>query len=554
MGIGIKKVFLGLLLASIGTGLSAPMLRIFPDSPYSFGPTTIDTSKTVEFSLTNIGTGILRVCNVSVSMGSPNFEIVSDRCSGSSLAYGASCNISVRYTPNLKVNNVGAISVAYDDDEDNVACNTVKSASISLSGSGTAIRVVKVSPAPSMGGFSFSFPATDFGNTSTMTFRICNAAGDPLVLNNPALELLNTPDSTTFGIVSSNCQGAVLNYAANNSDCSQNYCEFNVVFQPQSGYPYSKTTFYGYVRINDLNGGPDGQPSGSTISLLGEVNPPTGVIFADIGQSADQLVQLNFTCPDDPTTNANATQSTFDLTYSLSGSSYFSLPNGVQACPTQCTENKPVYCNILVRFSPETPGTFTGRLIIGYPGGSLVRTIYGVAGSSTGNYLDVDPDVINFGTVFRFASYGASLIIKNTTGSALEFQPQAVGAGVSISGITCGCNTGYASNGQFCTPSGTPTTSRAYRIRPGEICSISVAFSPPIVGNITTINAAILLDTPAQVIAIPVIATMEAPSPPTNPSTGLPSFGSGGGCSSTGLSLLGLLAFLPAIWLRRFLR
>ncbi len=551
MKIGVKGFVLGLIIASLG--FSAPMLRIFPDSPYNFGPTTIDTSKTAEFSLTNIGTGTLRICNVSITLGSPNFEIVKNTCAGSSLSYGNSCVIGIKYTANLKVDNVGVATVVYDDDGNSVTCDTQKSVGISLNGSGTAIRVVKVSPTPQESGFGFSFPATDFGSTNTMTFRICNAAGDPLYLSNPAVEVLNTPDSPAFGIVSSNCNGATLKYTADNEDCSKNFCEFNVVFQPQSGYPYSKTTFYGYIRVNDINGGPNAQPSNAQISLVGAVNPPTGVIFADVGQTAEQVVQLNFTCPDDPTTNGT-NSTTFPLTYSISGSSYFSLPDALQACPNQCTENTPVYCSLLVRFAPQTPGTFVGRVVVAYPGGTLTRTIYGVAGSATGNYLEVQPDLLDFGTVYRFNSYGAAVVIKNATGSDLEFEPQPAGPGLGIGGVTCGCNQGYSSNGQFCVPGTGTTSQRAYRLRPGEICSVYITFSPPIFGNVTTIRGAILLDTPAQVLAIPVVAQMEAPLPPTSPPTSqLPSFGSGGGCS-TGVSLLGLILVPIAVMLRRKLK
>ena len=551
MKTGIKKILSGLLIASIGVGFSAPMLRVFPDSPFNFGPTTIDTSSTAEFSLTNIGTGTLRVCGSSISMGTPNFEIVKDECSGKSLGYGQSCVLGIKFTPNLKVDNVGAAVVIYDDDDNSTSCDTQKSFSISLSGSGTAIRVVKVNPSPTESGFGFTFPATDFQSTSTITLRICNAAGDTLYLGNPALEVLNTPDSPAFGVVSSNCSGAALAYTADNEDCSKNFCEFNVVFQPQSGYPYSKTTFYGSIRINDLNGGTNAQASNAQISLVGSVNPPAGVIFADIGQTADQVIQLNFTCPDDPATATNTT--TYSLTYSLSGSTYFSLPNGAQACPTQCTENGQVYCNLLVRFAPQTPGTFIGRVVIGYPGGSLTRAVYGVAGSATGNYLDTDPDVVDLGKVFRLNVYQKSVIVKNVTGSELEFQPQPVGSGLRINSVACSCNDGYQPNttNTACVPGNNAVSQRAYKLRPGEMCSIVISFTPPIVSSLS--DVAILFDTPAQIIAVPVVATMEAPSPPTSPSTGLPSFGSGGGCN-TGVSILGLLAIPLFALVRRLFR
>ncbi len=92
----MKRVFLSTLSLLVVFGFSfslQPVIRIFPSSPYDYGPTTIDTTKTTDFAITNIGdatAGPLRICGTSVPSGFENFKIVADNCTGKSLNYGES--------------------------------------------------------------------------------------------------------------------------------------------------------------------------------------------------------------------------------------------------------------------------------------------------------------------------------------------------------------------------------------------------------------------------------------------------------------------------------
>jgi hypothetical protein len=551
----VKNVLLFSFLLS-STVLSAPQIRIFPSSPYDFRAVTLDSTNQTEFAITNVGDTVLRVCSVGVSSGYPDFQIVSNSCNSTSLNYGQDCRFSVTFIPRFKQNYSGSISVVYDDDGDSSVCNTAKTLSHQLIGKGTAIRVVRIDTAPYQTGFGFDFPPTAYYEQRSMTLRICNASGDPLRFSNPGVLLLQeSPDYSSFGITASTCNHSILQYATDNDDCSKNYCQFTVSFSPQGGIGGpEKELFYGYVKVNDLNGGPGGAPSEAIVyvngrSQLGEY------IYAPVGGEAQTAVRVNFTCPDNPTTTPPNENSTFIIgTPSVVGT-YFELIS--YSCPEVCRENNPVDCTAVVGFAPQTPGVFPGSVIVPVVGAEPIRRSFiGVAGSLTGNYLHVNPQSIDFGNVRRLVSYGQTLVVRNTSGSDLEFSVSMASPGLTLSSANCTCNRGYIGDQRgLCVPSpqNPPTSTRAYRLRPGEVCSVVINFSPPLFSGAGNINGAVIFDTQAQVVTVPLSARIDVPPPPvSNPPPTLGS-GSGGGCSTGGNSLW--LALIPALALiRRLIR
>jgi hypothetical protein len=506
-----------------------PVIRVFPSSPYDYGPTTIDTTKTTDFAVTNIGdptAGLLRICGASVPSGFENFKIVADSCSGSSLAYGVSCTISVRFEPRQKLAYTGTLAIVYDDDGDSTVCNTQKTAIVNLTGKGTAIKISGSGCDPSR--FVCDFGDVDIGTNSYKTVRICNASGDPLLLLNPAFSLIENPvgDIPAYGIVTTNCNGASLSFfAGNTDDCVNNYCELQLAFSPQD-----LKTYFGTANINDANGGPMGKNSGVGIFLRGKGRYPTADIdfgTVPIGSFIDRFVNVSFTCPN----NGNATPGeTIDLPASLVSVSgtYFSL--GASSCPASCIEDQTVSCNVAVRFQPFTAGVFTGRVVVAVPNGTSVeRTLVGRGGPATQSFLSLSSSSIDFGTVPRFSSVGKVIVVRNITSSTLEFNVGVGGSGFFAGVVGCTCNDNYVSNGIACVPSTTtpPTSTRAYRLRPGEVCSIAVGFSPPLSAR-GTLGGVLVFDTQAQAITVPMTAQVAVSNPPTTPPS-IPSVGSGGG-------------------------
>jgi len=529
-----------------------PVIRIFPSSPADFGPTTIDTTKTTDFAITNIGdptAGPLRVCGVSVPSGFENFKIVADGCSGSSLNYGVSCTISVRFEPHQKLAYSGTLAVVYDDDGDTVACNTQKTATINLTGRGVAIKISGAGCDPSR--FICDFSDVNVGTNAYKTVKVCNASGDPLFLLNPAFNLIENPvgDIPSYGIVTTNCNGASLNFfAGNTDDCVNNYCELSLAFSPHDVKDY-----FGTVNINDANGGPGGSANVG-IFLRGSGSYPSADIdfgTVPLGSFIDRFVNITFTCPDNGNGVPGETITLPASLVSVSGT-YFSLT--ASSCPTSCIENQTVSCNVAVRFQPFTSGVFTGNVIIAVPNGtSIQRTLVGRGGPATQNFLSLSSSSIDFGVVPRFSSVGKVIVVRNITSSTLEFNVAVAGSGFFTNVVGCTCNDNYVSNGAQCIPNTTPplpTSIRAYKLRPGEVCSVAVGFSPPLSAR-GTLGGVLIFDTQAQAVSVPMTAQVAVSNPPTTPPS-LPSVGSGGGGCSMGYgnaSLILAWLFVPLAFL-----
>ncbi|MEM1804077.1 MAG: choice-of-anchor D domain-containing protein [Desulfurococcaceae archaeon] len=542
---------------------SAPQIRIFPSSPYDFRVVTIDSQSETEFAITNVGDAVLRICSVNIDSGFPDFQLVNNNCNSTSLNYAQDCRFKVRFSPRFKQNYSGTVSVVYDDDGDDLICNTQKTYTLQLTGSGTALRIVKVEPPPLERGFDFDFPATDYYQQRSMTIRICNASGDPLRFSSLAITLSpDSPDYSSFGIAASTCNSATLQYATDNEDCSKNFCQFTVSFSPQAGIGGpEKELYYGYIRVNDLNGGPGGGPSNATIYVKG-MSQLGSYIYAPVGSETQEAVRVTFTCPDDPNTTTQTT--IFQIGQPSVTGTYFSLVS--HSCPNTCIENTLVDCTAIVKFAPQTPGVFHGSVIIPVIGaGSVGRSFLGVAGSLTGNYIYVSPNYIDLGAVRRLNTYAQTLIIRNTSGSELEFNVFTAGSGLTLKSINCTCNTGYVGSPTgICVPNYTivpplapptePISNRAYRLRPGEVCSAVVEFTPPIVSSMNSFNGAVIIDTQAQAVIVPLSARMDVPPPPV--SQPAPSIGSGGGggCSTGGANILWLSLLPILVLVRRFIR
>ncbi|MEZ0360443.1 MAG: choice-of-anchor D domain-containing protein [Hydrogenobacter sp.] len=552
-------VFIAMFFTTLSFSFSPqPVIRVFPSSPYDYGPTTIDTTKTTDFAVTNIGdptAGLLRICTASIPSGFENFKIVADNCSGSSLAYGVSCTISVRFEPHQKLAYSGTLAIVYDDDGDAIPCNTQKTATINLTGKGTAIKISGAGCDPSR--FICDFSDVDIGTNAYKTLKVCNASGDPLMLLNPAFNLIENPvgDIPAYGIVTTNCNGASLNFfAGNTDDCVNNYCELTLAFSSQDTKDY-----FGTVNINDANGGPGNTPSGVGIFLRGHGKIPAADIdfgTVPLGSFIDKFVNVSFTCPNNGNATPGETITLPDSLVSVSGT-YFSI--GASSCPTSCIENQPVSCNVAVRFQPFTAGVFTGKVIVAPPGGTPIEeTLVGRGGPATQNFLSLSSSNIDFGTVPRFSSVGKVVVVRNITSSSLEFNVGVAGSGYFVSIVGCTCNDNYVSNGYVCVPSFTtpPSSTRAYKLRPGEVCSISVGFSPPLTAR-GTVGGVLIFDTQAQAVTVPMTAQVAVSNPPTT-APSLPSIGSGGGGCSMGVG--GSSAFMAwmlipiSILLRRFIR
>jgi YVTN family beta-propeller protein len=126
-------------LAGTGVSTPVPVVSLVP-SPVAFGNQTINTTSTPAMVVVLMNTGTAALTGISISVTGTNanaFGLNSSAC-GTTLAAGASCNISLNFTPSATGPNSASLSVS-----DN-ASNSPQS--VTLTGTGLAANVVAPSP------------------------------------------------------------------------------------------------------------------------------------------------------------------------------------------------------------------------------------------------------------------------------------------------------------------------------------------------------------------------------------------------------------------------
>lgn len=84
-------------LGGTGTGDLVPMATL-STTTLDFGTLPVGSTATLPLVAQNVGGEMLAVASVSIA-GSPDFTILSDGCSGQSIAGSSSCTVSVRFVP-----------------------------------------------------------------------------------------------------------------------------------------------------------------------------------------------------------------------------------------------------------------------------------------------------------------------------------------------------------------------------------------------------------------------------------------------------------------------
>jgi phospholipase C len=188
-----------LLLPLSGTGLAAPLVTLTPTS-LTFPDQQVGTSSTPEpVTLTNTGSATLNIASIV-----PSGDFSETNNCGTSLNVGASCTISVTFTPTAVGQRTGAITLTDD------AGNSPQM--VPLSGNGTSSNF----PIVSLSTNSLSFGNQPMGTTS---------APLPITLTNTGTATLTITSIVPSGdfAESDNCNGSVLPNAS---------CTLNVTFTP----------------------------------------------------------------------------------------------------------------------------------------------------------------------------------------------------------------------------------------------------------------------------------------------------------------------------------
>jgi hypothetical protein len=203
-----------------GQGLAPAALQPDPGSHDFGGVVQGGTSAGETFTITN--TGKAQTGPLTVYLNGTNkdqFTLGKDTCSGGQLAGGATCTVSVTFTPNA--NASGPLQARL-----NVRGTPGGTVSASLSGTSETIASLSIGPTP-----------YDYGNvaqkvaTTPVTFTVTNGgtlpSGSPTVTKGGA-----NPDD--FMIAADNCTGHAV--AGNNGTCT-----ISVAFKPSTQAPESAT-------------------------------------------------------------------------------------------------------------------------------------------------------------------------------------------------------------------------------------------------------------------------------------------------------------------------
>jgi hypothetical protein len=349
-----------------GTG-TAPVDGLSPTS-LAFGNQSVGTTSTTQtVTLSNTGNAPLSITSLALA-GTNASDFAQANTCGSSLAAGANCTISVRFTPSASGSRTASLSIT-----DNASGSPQ---TVSLSGTGTA-ALVSLSPT------SLPFGNQSVGTTSTtQTVTLSNTGNAALSITSLALAGTNASD-----FAQTNTCGRSVAASAN--------CTISVTFTPSASGSRAAS-----LSISDNASG-----SPQTLSLSGTGTAalvslsPTSLAFgnqpADMTSSA-QTVTLSNT--------GNAALSIGSLAVTGTNASDFAQAN---TCGSSVAAS--ANCTIAVMFTPSVTGTESASLSIADNSSGSPQTV-SLSGAGTHDAIlswtaSTTPGVVGY-NVYRGATSG----------------------------------------------------------------------------------------------------------------------------------------------------
>ena len=389
-----------------GTG-QAPAVSLSPLS-LSFGSQPVGTTSSPQsVTLTNTGNGALSITGISASG-----DFAETNTCGSTVAAGASCAISVTFTPTAMGTRVGAVSIA-----DNAAGSPQ---TLSLTGTGQAP------------GVNLSPPSLDFGFQSVGT----TSAAQSVTLTNTGNAALGITSITASGdfAETDTCGSSVAAGAS---------CTINVTFTPTA-----TGTRTGAVTVADNAAG-----SPQTVSLTGTGQAPV------VGLSPSSLTfgsqTIGTTSGPQSVTLTNTGNGTLSIT-SITASGDFAETN---TCGSSVAAG--ASCAVSVTFTPTATGTRTGAVSIADNAAGSPQTV-SLTGTGQAPGVSLSPSSLSFGLQeVGTASAPQSSTLTNTGTVTLSI-------------------TSISASGEFA-----ETDTCGSSVAAGASCAISVTFTPTATGTRT---------------------------------------------------------------------
>jgi len=438
-----------LSVALTGTG-TAPTAGVAPTTLTFAGQMVNTTSAAQSVTLSNNGTAALTISSITIAGTNANNFARTTTC-GATLAAGATCTISVTFTPTAAGARTASVAIAT-----NAPANPTLS--VALTGTGTA-PIAGVSP------LSLTFGNQAIGVTSAgQMVTLSNTGTANLTVNSITITGANAGDFAEL-----NGCGTLL--------VAGGTCSAFVTFRPTAGGARAASLTFS---TNDaahptLTVGLSGTGTGARVT-------PTSLAFGNQAlntNSATQSVTL---------TNLGTTSLT-GIAISLTGANASSFRIASNNC--RATLAAGATCTIGIRFRPTAVGAMAAALSITDSDPTSPQTVQ-LSGTGTGPALGLSPTSVAFG---NWAVAGGATAPRTVTVSNTGTAPLII-TGITISG---GNATQFARTNVNC-------PIRGAGLAAGASCTVNVTFNPSTVGNKTS-SLRVAVSAPATTQSVPLTGT-----------------------------------------------
>jgi hypothetical protein len=413
-----------------GTGAGAPAVTFAPTS-LTFAGQGVDTSSAPQsVTLTNTGSAALSITSVSITGANAGDFGQTNTC-GTSVAAGASCGISVTFTPATTGPLTASLTIA-DNAGGGSATQTV-----ALSGTGATAPTAGLSPS------TMTFGSQAVGSTSSaQVATLTNTGGSALTISSIGI---TGPFAKTSTCGSSLAAGAS--------------CTVSVTFSPATA-----TATSGTLTVSDNAAG-----SPQTVTLTGTGITPPGASLspASIAFSPSQVVGTPSAARTVTLTNTGGGTLTI-TSLSLTNGSF--VETSASTCGTSLAPS--AACTIAIEFKPLVAGTISGSLMVAdnAPNSPQSVTLTG-PGVAAGVGFQPSTGLVFPGEPLNTSSAPQYVTLTNTSSTtALSISSIAI-TGANASDFSIGSNT--------CPMSSVST------LAAGGTCKISVSFSPTTGGSLS---------------------------------------------------------------------
>ena len=429
-----------------GTAI-APVLTVSAAPTAFVSPLNIKSAaQTVTVS--NTGTAAMTISSIALGGTNANQFAITNGC-GTSVAAGASCTVSVTFTPTTTGAKTGSIAVT--------VAAPATSQTVTLSGT-VLVPVLAVSPTSA----TFSSPFNTASAATTIT--VSNTGGDTLAISSIALGGTN---ANQFAVASNNC-GATLAAGAN--------CAVTLTFTPTTTGNKS-----GSLAVTV------GTPATSaSVTLTGTVLAPA---LAVTPTSATLSSTLNTSSAATTVTVRNS--GTADMAISsiaLGGTNANQFVIASNACGTTLAAG--ASCAVTLTFTPTTTGNKSGSLAVtvGAPATSASVTLTGTVLVPA---LTVTPTSASFLTDLNTTSAAQTVTVRNSGTAELTISSIALGGtNADQFGMTNACGATLAA---------------------GASCTVSLTYSPTVTGN-SSASLAVNVAAPATSATVTLTGALPAPA------------------------------------------